>query len=147
MKMTTETLSLLNPGREIQKLLWCPVSGLEGSWPFHARAGYFSADSLGCGDSGVLPRSLLTTLQSIFHENILAYMPQKKKKSFAAVLKLVPTVELVRKRAYDVMDVYAKRFLKAIQCLENGLEDSLTFYAFPKLDAGFILQHDREPES
>ena len=28
-----------------------------------------------------------------------------------------------------------KRFPKAVQCLENGLEDSLTFYAFPKLDA------------
>ena len=26
-------------------------------------------------------------------------------------------------------------FQKAVQCLENGLEDSLTFYAFPKLDA------------
>ena len=26
-------------------------------------------------------------------------------------------------------------FPKAVQCLENGLEDSLTFYAFPKLDA------------
>ncbi len=39
------------------------------------------------------------------------------------------------KRAYDVMDAYAKRFPKAVQCLENGVEDSLTFYAFPKLDA------------
>lgn len=30
---------------------------------------------------------------------------------------------------------YAKRFPKAVQCLENGLEDSLIFYTFPKLDA------------
>ena len=70
--------------------------------------------------------------------NILAYVPQKEKRSFAAVLKeiwLAPTAELARKRAYDVMDAYAKRFPKAVQCLENGLEDSLTFYAFPKLDA------------
>ena len=61
-----------------------------------------------------------------FMRNILAYVPQKEKRSFAAVLKeiwLAPTAELARKRAYDV------------QCLENGLEDSLTFYAFPKLDA------------
>ena len=37
--------------------------------------------------------------------------------------------------AYNVMDAYTKRFPRATQCLENGLEDSLTFYAFPKLDA------------
>ena len=73
-----------------------------------------------------------------FMRNILAYVSQKEKKSFAAVLKeicLAPTAELARKRAYDVMDAYAKRFPKAVQCLENGLEDSLTFYAFPKLDS------------
>ena len=33
------------------------------------------------------------------------------------------------------MDAYTKRFPRATQCLENGLEDSLAFYAFPKLDA------------
>ena len=73
-----------------------------------------------------------------FMRNILAYVPQKEKKSFASVIKeiwLAPTADLARKRAYDVMDAYAKRFPKAVQCLENGLEDSLTFYAFPKLDA------------
>ena len=73
-----------------------------------------------------------------FMRNILAYVPQKEKKTFAAVLKeiwLAPTEELAKKRAYDVMDAYGKRFPKAVQCLENGLEDSLTFYAFPKLDA------------
>ena len=73
-----------------------------------------------------------------FMRNILAYVPQKEEKSFACVLKeiwLAPTAELARKRAYDVMDTYAKRFPKAVQCLENGLEDSLIFYAFPKLDA------------
>ena len=34
-----------------------------------------------------------------------------------------------------MIDSYAKRFPKAIQCLEDGLEDSLAFYAFPMLDA------------
>ena len=70
--------------------------------------------------------------------NILVYVPQKEKKSFAAVLKeiwLAPTAELARKRAYDVIDSYAKRFPKVVQCLEYGLEDSLAFYAFPMLDA------------
>ena len=53
--------------------------------------------------------------------NILAYVPQKEKKSFAEALKeiwLVPTAELARKRAYEVIDSYAKRFPKAVQCLE-----------------------------
>ena len=34
-----------------------------------------------------------------------------------------------------MIDSYAKRFLKAVQCIEEGLEDSLAFYAFPMLDA------------
>ena len=33
------------------------------------------------------------------------------------------------------MDFYAKRFPKAVQCLEDELEESLAFYAFPMLDA------------
>ena len=36
--------------------------------------------------------------------------------------KLAPTAEFARKRAYDVIDSYAKRFPKAVQCLEDGLE-------------------------
>lgn len=73
-----------------------------------------------------------------FIRNILAYVPQKEKKSFASALKeicLSPSAEPARKRAYEVINAYSKRFPKAVQCLENGLEDSLTFYAFPKLDA------------
>ena len=34
-----------------------------------------------------------------------------------------------------MIDSYAKCFPKAVQCLEDGLEDSLAFYAFPMLDA------------
>ena len=34
-----------------------------------------------------------------------------------------------------MIDSYAKRFPKAVQCFEDGLEDSLAFYAFPMLDA------------
>ena len=93
---------------------------------------------------------LVTTIQESFHgaswqrckvhfiRNILAYVPQKEKKAFAAILKkiwLPPTTQLSRKRAYEVIDTYTKRFSKAVQCLENGLEDSLTLYSFPKLDA------------
>ena len=74
--------------------------------------------------------------------NILVYVPQKEKKAFAAVLKeiwLAPTAEFARKRAYDVIDSCTKRFPKTVQCLEDGLEDSPAFYAFPKLDARKIL--------
>lgn len=73
-----------------------------------------------------------------FMRNILAYVPQKEKKSFAETIKeiwLASTAELARKRAYDVIDSYAKRFPKAVQCFEDGLEDSLAFYTFPMLDA------------
>ena len=80
----------------------------------------------------------MAALQGAFRAEILVYVPQKEKKAFAAVLKeiwLAPTAELVRKRAYDVIDSYAKRFPKAVQCLEDGLEDSLVFYAFPMLAA------------
>lgn len=48
-----------------------------------------------------------------FMRNILVYVPQKEKKAFTAVLKgiwLAPTAEFARKRAYDVIDSYAKRF-------------------------------------
>lgn len=73
-----------------------------------------------------------------FMRNILAHVPQKDKQSFANVLKeiwLAPTVELANKRAKEVIETYEKRFPKAISCLEIGLEDSLSFYAFPALDA------------
>lgn len=70
--------------------------------------------------------------------NILAHILQKDKKVFAGILKeiwLAPSVDEARKRANDLIDAYGKRFPKAIGCLENGLEDSLSFYSFLELDA------------
>ena len=70
--------------------------------------------------------------------NILAHVPQKEKASFAAQLKeiwLAPTAELARQRADNLIERYETRFPKAIEILEDGLEDSLAFYAFPELDA------------
>ena len=67
-----------------------------------------------------------------------AMLVQAVQEAFAETLKeiwLAPTAEFARKRAYDVIDSYAKCFPKAVQCLEDGLEDSLAFYAFPMLDA------------
>ena len=73
-----------------------------------------------------------------FMRNILAHVQQKEKDSFAAQLKeiwLAPSAELARQRAKQLAERYEKRFPKAIEILEKGLEDSLAFYAFPELDA------------
>ena len=73
-----------------------------------------------------------------FMRNILAHIPQKEKESFAVQLKeiwLAPSVQLARQRAKQLSEQYGKRFPKAIELLEDGLEDSLAFYAFPELDA------------
>lgn len=73
-----------------------------------------------------------------FMRNILAHVPQKEKDVFAAQLKeiwLAPSAELARQRARLLSERYEKRFPKALEILEEGLEDSLAFYAFPELDA------------
>lgn len=73
-----------------------------------------------------------------FMRNILAHVPQKEKDAFAAHLKeiwLAPSAELARQRAEQLSERYEKRFPRAMEILEEGLEDSLAFYAFPELDA------------
>ena len=56
-----------------------------------------------------------------FMRNILAHIPHKDKDA--------------RRLAEEICRQYEPRFPKAIRCLEDGLEDSLAFYAFPQLDA------------
>ena len=73
-----------------------------------------------------------------FMRNILAHIPHKDKDAFAKNLKtiwLAPTREQARRLAEEICRQYERRFPKAIRCLEDGLEDSLAFYAFPQLDA------------
>jgi transposase-like protein len=65
-------------------------------------------------------------------------VPQKEKETFAFQLKefrLAPSAELARQRAEQLSEQYGNRFPRAMELLENGLEDSLAFYAFPELDA------------
>jgi transposase-like protein len=72
-----------------------------------------------------------------FMRNILVYIPHREKESFAERLKeiwLAPNISLARRRAREMQDDYGKRFPKAMEILDEGLEDSLAFYAFPKLD-------------
>lgn len=73
-----------------------------------------------------------------FMRNILAHISHKEKNAFAQQLKsiwLAPTRELACRQAQELCQLYEHRFPKAIRCLEDGLEDSLAFYAFPQLDS------------
>ncbi len=72
-----------------------------------------------------------------FMRNILAKIPHKEKKRFAERLKqiwLQPDKQSALSMASLLIKDYEKRFPEAIQCLENGLEDSLQFYEFPEID-------------
>lgn len=73
-----------------------------------------------------------------FMRNILSYVPQKQKEEFASRLKLIwqaPDAETARRLKDDFVSQYQKRFPKAIQCLEEGFEDSIQYYGFSLLDA------------
>jgi len=73
-----------------------------------------------------------------FMRNILAHIPHRDKAEFAGQLKeiwLAPSAEGAKERAASLSEKYADKYPKAIQTLEDGLEDSLSFYGFPKLDS------------
>jgi putative transposase len=72
-----------------------------------------------------------------FMRNILAKVPHREKARFAERLKQIwtqPDAHSARKMASLLADDYAKRFPDAVRCLEEGLEDSLAFFAFPEID-------------
>jgi len=72
-----------------------------------------------------------------FMRNIQVYIPHKEKKSFAQRLKQIweqPDKKTAMKIANMLFEQYEKRFPEAIDCLVNGLEDSLQYYDFPLLD-------------
>lgn len=72
-----------------------------------------------------------------FMRNILAKVPHKEKRRFAAHLKqiwLQPDRKGARRAAAQLAQEYGERFPDAIRCLEEGLEDSLQFYSFPEID-------------
>jgi transposase-like protein len=69
--------------------------------------------------------------------NIMARVTQKEKNQFADKLKriwLEPDKDAARKRAVELGEEYRKKFPEAIDTLMEGLEDSLTFYDFPRID-------------
>jgi transposase-like protein len=72
-----------------------------------------------------------------FMRNILAKVTHREKARFAERLKQIwtqPDAKSARKIAALLAEEYTKRFPEAVRCLEDGLEDSLAFYAFPEVD-------------
>ncbi|HKM08353.1 MAG TPA: IS256 family transposase [Sphaerochaeta sp.] len=72
-----------------------------------------------------------------FMRNILAYVGHRHKDAFAKQLKhiwLQPDEKQARAYAQSFMESYEKQFPDAVRCLEEGLEDSLQFYRFEKID-------------
>ena len=70
--------------------------------------------------------------------NILAHVPQRQKEEFASGLKLIwqaPDAETARKLKDDFVVRYGSRFPKAVQCLEEGFEDSIQYYSLELLDS------------
>ena len=73
-----------------------------------------------------------------FMRNILVHVPHREKERFAGLLKgiwLTTDLETAKRRAKELADEYRSKCPKAIETLEDGLEDTLTFLAFPSLDA------------
>jgi hypothetical protein len=73
-----------------------------------------------------------------FMRNILARVGHRDKAIFAAKLKQVwlqAGKDEARRCAREFAAEYRKRFPEAVTVLEDGLEDSLSFYDFPMLDA------------
>ena len=73
-----------------------------------------------------------------FMRNILAHLPAKGKATFAEKLKqiwLQPDLDSARSYANALMDSYETQYPGAIEVLESGLEDSLQFYSFDRLDS------------
>ena len=73
-----------------------------------------------------------------FMRNILVHVPHKEKGRFAGLLKgiwLSTELETAKQRAQELADQYRAKCPKAIETLEEGLEDSLTFLSFPSLSS------------
>ena len=72
-----------------------------------------------------------------FMRNILARVSSKDKKSFADKLKQIwrqPDKQMALKVAELIMEEYQDKYPKAVKCLEEGLEDTLSYYDYPEVD-------------
>ena len=73
-----------------------------------------------------------------FMRNIMATVPKTQKESFGAELKKIWQAE-TREEAIRLKDAfvekYAEKYEKAVECLEEGFEDSIQYYGFSKIDS------------
>lgn len=70
--------------------------------------------------------------------NILAHVPHSGKNEFGAKLKQVwlqPDKDTALKYARMLVDEYAEKYPKAVDTMDNGLEDSLQFFDYPEIDS------------
>jgi len=72
-----------------------------------------------------------------FMRNIMAHIPAKAKAFFGEKLKqiwLQPDIESAKEYANILMDKHEDKYPGAIKVLEEGLEDTLQYYNFPRID-------------
>lgn len=72
-----------------------------------------------------------------FMRNIMATVPKKQKESFGAELKKIwqaDTKEDAIRAKNTFVEKYADIYPAAINCLEEGFEDSIQYYGFSKID-------------
>ena len=73
-----------------------------------------------------------------FMRNIMATVPKKQKETFGAELKKIwqaETKEDAIKLKDAFVEKYADKYDKAVECLEEGFEDSIQYYGFSKIDS------------
>lgn len=71
-----------------------------------------------------------------FFRNVLAYAPQRLKGEIAGAVKSIfaqTTREAARARHREISDRYGSSCGKAMQILDDGLEDALTYLDFPEI--------------
>ena len=73
-----------------------------------------------------------------FMRNIMATVPKKQKESFGAELKKIWQSD-TREGAIEAKEAFAEKYAdiypKAVECLEEGFEDSIQYYGFSKIDS------------
>ena len=123
MKKLAHSLGVENLSRS-QELLWSAVSESEGPWSVHAKAYHFRCSlRAGFGNPRVISRRLVAALQGVFYAEYSCLCAAKREEN------------LCRGTKGNLAGAHSRYRQKAVQCLEEGLEDSLAFYAFHMLDA------------
>jgi len=87
-------------------------------------------------------RRFLSTVQSALYAEHSGPCPSERERYVAAQLNeiwLAPSTELARQRAKQLSEQYGKRFPRAIEILEEGLEDLWRFMRFRSRGLSLIL--------